>query len=57
MNLRDRRWFLLVAVMAGLGIGYIVTQDSPLSWMAFPLLMLVAIVLYLVLRNSRKPNA
>jgi hypothetical protein len=57
MKLSDPRWPALMAVAVGLVGGYIIIQDSPLSWVALLLSsVLVAGVLYLVLRK-RKPNS
>jgi hypothetical protein len=57
MNLSDPRWPALMAVAVGLVGGYVIIQDSPLSWVALLLsTALIAGVLYLVLRK-RKPNA
>jgi uncharacterized membrane protein YfcA len=57
MNLSDPRWPTLAAVVIGLVGGYLIIQNSPLSWAALLLsTALIAGVLYLVLRK-RKPNA
>ena len=58
--MRDLRWAtlrpLLLAVIYGSIFGYLITQDLPYSWVAFPgTIVLLGAAIYIASRKT-KPN-